>query len=274
MKEMTIDEVHSVLLEMLKHIHQFCMENGINYSLSGGTLLGAIRHNGFIPWDNDADIQMLRPDYEKFVRLYPREGNYSFYSADMNRGYKVFTNVGLLYDETSTYLDQGPAPRINKDVGIWIDIIPVDGAPSELVEAQSFIRKRQLGYLIIRCMQARLAPWSVSLRYRSMKKRLGFLAGKMIGYLIPYSYISFYIKFCQKYNIEDSDYFVASDHYGIKEWQPKSIMSQFVNHKFEDTELSIMADYDSNLKYLYGDYMKLPSEGKRNNHSNVKFYWK
>ena len=70
MKEMTIQEIQQVTLEILKDVHEFCVDNNIRYSLSGGTLLGAIRHNGFIPWDDDADIQLPRPDYDRFIRTY------------------------------------------------------------------------------------------------------------------------------------------------------------------------------------------------------------
>ena len=70
MREMALKEIQQVSLDILKDVHQFCINNGIHYSLCYGTLLGAIRHNGFIPWDDDIDIMMPRPDYDRFVNTY------------------------------------------------------------------------------------------------------------------------------------------------------------------------------------------------------------
>ena len=70
MKEMNIQEVQHISLELLKEVHEFCVENDVKYTLFSGTLIGAIRHHGFIPWDDDLDIAMPRPDYEKFIHSF------------------------------------------------------------------------------------------------------------------------------------------------------------------------------------------------------------
>ena len=118
------------------------------------------------------------------------------------------------------------------------------------------------------------APISIIKRYRSKIKTIRFLIGKLLGLVIPNSFVDWYIRYCKKYDVSNSSYFVATDHYGMREWQPKGIMADYQLHKFEDTELFIMSGYKENLKRLYGDYMKLPPAEKRVNHGTVKFYWK
>ena len=274
MREMTLQEVQAVLLEMLKEIHSFCVEHDIKYSLSGGTMLGAVRHNGFIPWDDDADIQMLRPEYEKFIRLYTSSSKYKVFARETEDGGSVLTRIARFHEIEETYLDQGSANITEDNVGVWVDIIPVEGAPSTETEAKKFIRGMAIGYQIIRCLQVRKAPFLTIKRYSSIKKVMKFVLGKLISYIIPKSFVDVYIDYCKQYHIEESSYFVATDHYGIGEWQPKWVMSDYVLHKFENTELYIMSGYDYNLTALYGNYMKWPPVEKRVKHSTIKFYWR
>ena len=100
MREMTLEEIQQVSLEILKDVHRFCVENDIKYSLCYGTLLGAIRHNGFIPWDDDIDIMMPRPEYDRFIRLYQSEKGYKLFAAENNDG-DTEVSIALLADRKS-----------------------------------------------------------------------------------------------------------------------------------------------------------------------------
>ena len=132
MKEMTLKEVQQVCLEILKDVHEFCVKNKIRYSLSGGSLLGAIRHNGFIPWDDDVDIQIPRPDYDRFIHIYKSSKGYRLFSREIDGGENVRIRLTKICEMTHTYVDNGPYQWIDKEVGVGIDVIPVDGAPNTI----------------------------------------------------------------------------------------------------------------------------------------------
>lgn len=93
MKEMTLREVQLFELGIRKDVHEFCMANHINYSLAYGTLIGAIRHKGFIPWDDDIDIVMPRPDYDRFCRTYKSQAGYEIFSPIQGNSYLGYTRV-------------------------------------------------------------------------------------------------------------------------------------------------------------------------------------
>ena len=274
MREMTIRDVQIVCLDILKDIHSFCVENDIKYSLSGGSLLGAIRHNGFIPWDDDADIQMPRPDYDKFINTYKSKCGFKLYSHEIENGENVRTRITRVCDNVKTYVDQGPEPAIDDSVGVWVDVIPVEGAPDSYEEAQKYIRMMRRGDIVLGCLWAKYASIKEYRKYPSGLKRLKFLVKKVLGLFVSDSYVHDYIVRAKQYDYLASKYMCATPHYRMKEWQPKDCMESFTLHRFEDTELCIMEGYDINLHSLFGDYMKLPAENKRISHNCQKRYWK
>ena len=132
MKELTIEELKEVELNILKDVAKFCEINKIQYFLCGGTLLGAIRHKGFIPWDDDIDIAMPRADYERFFKLY--NGNNSRYKADSlennNNWHMSFGRVG----DINTVLYEHTLKNKYKKYHAFIDIFPVDGLPNNTIK--------------------------------------------------------------------------------------------------------------------------------------------
>lgn len=104
-KEITPQEHKKILLEMLAHFNQVCQENNIRYSLAYGTLLGAIRHQGFIPWDDDIDLFMLREDYEKLVQCWDRNGRYKFWEMMGEENYFI-GYIAKIFDSHTTLIEK------------------------------------------------------------------------------------------------------------------------------------------------------------------------
>lgn len=124
MKELSLKEHHEVILKILRDIDSFCRENNIKYSLASGTLLGAVRHGGFIPWDDDADIFMLRKDFERFVATYKGRNFQLLYSPDSKQKFIVGGYAKVA--DTCTQVTENP---MGCTYGVFVDIFPLDDVP-------------------------------------------------------------------------------------------------------------------------------------------------
>ena len=121
-RRLSLEEVQAKCLDIMLDVHDFCLKNGIKYSMSGGTLLGAVRHKGFIPWDDDVDIFMLRPDYDRFVSTY-ESPRYVLMSMERDKWYSLpFAHVA---DVTETEIEWMNVPFCHENGGVKIDIFPI-----------------------------------------------------------------------------------------------------------------------------------------------------
>ncbi len=276
MREMTTKEVQRISLDILQDFHNFCVKNGLHYSLSGGTLLGAIRHNGFIPWDDDIDVQMPRPDFDEFIHSYKSENGYKVYSREIPgfKEKKMVYSHARICDTRKTIVDKGIIPWISEQVGIWIDILPCDGISSQKEIAKKHLWKINILLHLSYWVGIRYSTWSNIKKGRTAKTKLKFFIKKVLSYFIWRDPLISLYKLRQKYDYVSSDYFFVTPHYGMGEWQPKKNMAHFILHKFEDREFFIMFGWDDNLRSLYGDYMKLPPENQRISHDYNRYYWK
>lgn len=139
MKELTIDQIHARLLDILKDVDVFCREHGIRYSLAFGTLLGAVRHGGFIPWDDDVDIIMPRSDFDRFVKEYSSPTFHCLYNT---RGEDEFYALGFAKvcdPRTSKFV----ARKVESDFkyGVSVDVFPLDPVPEDPQEQHDFMHK-------------------------------------------------------------------------------------------------------------------------------------
>lgn len=274
MKEMTTKEVQKLMLDIMKDVHKFCFENGIGYSLSGGTLLGAIRHDGFIPWDDDIDIQLPRPDYDKFIHTYTSSKGYKVISKEIEGTEGVSYTYARVCDVEKTYVDTGTVPWNTEEVGVWIDVLPCDGMPSEKTYAEYHFKKLKKLVLKHYIWGVKKTPISNIKKGNSFLARYHFFCKKLIGLFLFSDPFPELLKERKRFKYEDCDFFIGTPKNGMGEWQPRSNMESFFLHKFEDTEFYVMKGFDANLKGLFGDYMKLPPLEQRKNHDFNHYYWK
>ena len=274
MTPMTLDEVHAVLYDILVDIHEFCVENDIKYSLAGGTLLGAIRHNGFIPWDDDIDVQMSRPEYERFIHSYRSKRGYRLFCREVSGGEDVEVAFTRVCEMEKTYVDTGAFPWKKESTGLWVDVVPIDGAPDNRREAMWKIRKMYfLWYITLAVRHTKKATFGST---KGVLKKIKYIIKKCLVTFISKELIVKYINLCQEYSYNKYSYIAnySTMQNKFREWQPKKTMESFVLHRFENGEFFIMEDFETSLKSLYGNYMIFPPKEKQIAHINNLYYWK
>ena len=262
-KLLTPEENKAILVEILDVIDAFCRQNGIKYSLTGGTLLGAIRHKGFIPWDDDLDLTMPRPDYDRFRKTFKADG---YTLADLSlRNDCVEAFVKVCKDGTV---------QVDKNFGreLWgvnVDVFPLDGAPSEgLAEhyaAMDTLRQKAF----------QICPY-----YKSVKKGRFALkvkyALKRLRYFYPGSFMSLKKKLVENQKaIPYETASVVGPYYWVEKTRaflPKPVFDELGTVTFEGKEYLSVKDYDTLLKALFGDYMQLPPVEKRVSHHAYDSY--
>jgi lipopolysaccharide cholinephosphotransferase len=274
MKEMSVADIQQMSLEILRDIHRFCVDNDIKYTLQGGTLLGAVRHQGFIPWDDDVDIAMPRPDYDRFIHTYRSGKGYKVFSREIpEQRNDVFIAYARVCDMTKTYVDDALSFWSNEKTGIWVDVFPLDGAEDTVEATQKHLSKLKWFWRIGVRKRVALRPLS-SAKNLMQKNRL--LLKKMISAVTSFSAIDRHIELCKAIGYGETDYYCnfAFLSYGIRERHRTAVMEQMELLPFEGERFMAMAGSDEALKEKYGDYMQLPPVEKRKRaHGSNKYYW-
>ncbi len=266
MREITqLNEMKSIELSIMKKVHSICEKNGIEYFICYGTLLGAVRHKGSIPWDDDIDISMKRPEYERFLKLYDEKRD-DFASEGLEivnkRTEKYYGRIITKVIDTRTYLVE-PEYKTDDPFGVFIDIWPLDGTPNN-----PFFRKVYVAYakFIKKILLA-----------SSMNVLDGYSFGKKTVIRIASVFKASAVlrkleKLALKYDTEGSEYY--GSYQDLTNVYPAKCYRSRVLYPYEDTAFWGPEDYDTLLKADYGDYMTPPAETDRNPNHTVKAYYK
>lgn len=260
--DLQVEELN-ILRECLKLIDKY----QLRYFILGGTFLGAIRHKGFIPWDDDIDIGLPRPDYEKFVQICKNElpENLKIISFKEDDEYKKYFVKVINKDITFIREDTVEHRKIN----LWIDVFPIDGMPDNVLIR--FIHSFRLLYARL-MLQYSNFKHGVNIKkkrpfYETVLIKLGYVVSKILK-LDTKKQLCKIDRLLTRYDYEKSKYVVNfMGAYKFKEMFPKTYYDHVAKYPFEDLELCGAGEYHEVLTQMYGDYMTPPKEEHRISHS-------
>lgn len=273
MKQMTLEEIRKCSLAILNYVDVVCEKMGLTYYLCAGTMLGAVRHKGFIPWDDDLDIMMPRRDYEQLAKSFPKDGHYDFLTLYNTSDFPYA--FGKIID-TRTIKNEAIRPKYQM-IGVDIDVFPIDIYPDSIEESQklcdeiSKVQSKLYNYL---ADFGRGRNWLTTI-LRNVRIAFWHCLDNVHIRTVPH-YVMEINKKAQSYNQSASDFcgITSIAHYGVKERNKKNIFASTVKVEFEGGFYPAPIGYKEYLTNLYGDYMQLPPLSQRKTHHTFTAYWK
>lgn len=264
-EDLNLRDAQMLMVDILKDVHNICEKHGLKYFLDAGTLLGAVRHKGFIPWDDDMDIGMLREDYERFLEIAKRElpEHLFLQTFETDDKYDIYQVPCKIRYNGTILIEKGIAENSEMHNGVYIDVFPYDSLPKSNL---AYKIQRSLSYNVLKSfIRIRETPDKLS-----FKNKITFTFYKIVRTLFPYKRRKKFFDFLVKWNDVNSPYMG----YGLD-----TVWSEYIYKKedyFELTKLEFEGNhfygpknYDAILTQLYGDYMTLPKEEDRQWHAKV-----
>lgn len=251
-KSKELERLKKIELDIMQEFHDFCIAHKITYSLGFGSMLGAVRHSGFIPWDDDIDVIMDRFEFNKFLSLY--DGKYKLITFNSNQVYH-YAFAKLIDSTVSLIEDEFP----NEQIGPYIDIFPIDYIPENIFLKKCFLFKTRILDILETIKRTQ------NVNKLPLKKRYIFKVGKIVLKGISEKRLLIYMdNYYKKYSIykkKERAILTVSTTIYQDIW-----MKDLITINFEDRKFMMFEDYHKILSIYYGDYMKLPPIDKQVSH--------
>lgn len=259
-KYLDIKQIQEIELELMKKFHNYCEKHSLHYCLAWGSLLGAVRHNGFIPWDNDMDIMMPRDDYEKLFFLEEKENIANDVSLYRNNKKPDYPYYFMRIVDNSTQVEMEYLRNPIKKMGVWIDIFPVDGyIPSKYIIQRPVIN-------------ALIKLWTSNTYLPKTDNKIKLLLKQIILFFSSINFAKQIDKLSKKSSYNKAKLVTILTDYYEKGTSPrkyaflKKEIEQAELHKFEDTFFYVPKNKEKLLESYYGDYMTWPKPENRFTH--------
>ncbi len=260
LKQLSIDEIKNCEINILSTFADFCDKNNLHYYLAYGTLIGAVRHKGFIPWDDDIDVEMPRNDYNKLIEILLHQNNLITENIELKTPFsKNYQYPFAKVIDNTTFVQEITMKKKYK-TSVWIDIFPLDNIPDSPQEAKQFINKAK--------KISKYYFYTIERKY-SGKDLIGKIKFNTIRLLLTPVYKIINQKqrinrFAQKYSSQNTQRFteLIANNYAEFSIRDNSFLAQ-TEIEFENKMYTTFANYDKFLNNYYGDYMVLPPEEER-----------
>ena len=265
-----LQQLKKIELQLLRDVHEICEKENLRYSLGGGTLLGAVRHKGFIPWDDDIDIMMPRPDYDALIAYcLSHDVPFKVWSWETDKSYVDLS--AKVYDPNTVLEDENIVDG-NK-IGVNIDIFPIDGLGNTYKKAVKAFRSTSFKRNLLIA-----AHWK---RFFRSKTHSWYYEPFRFAFFVLSRFVNksrLFAKIQKKYKKIDfnSVNFAAAvgGSYREREILPQDVFTEYTELPFEDHNFKAIKEYDKYLSSIYGNYMELPPEEKRISHHTFKAFYK
>lgn len=252
-----MNRVQIKLLEMLIFFHKYCERNNLQYYIVGGSMLGAVRHGGFIPWDDDIDVALPRPDYDKLLTLFKRKEDHFLLESPYSGNEDYLYSFTKLYDTNTTLIEH---TRTDCKRGLYIDVFPLDGVGNterEVDKNYSKVDRINMFLMTRTCAYEKRRGFA--------KNSAIFLSRLIPSFIVDNKKLSITVeKTAASFGYYNNKY-VANlmGSYRRREVMEKKIFGEPTEYKFEDITVYGVEHYDEFLTHIYGDWRKLPPEDKR-----------
>ncbi len=264
---------NSIITGMLRIFITICKKNNLTYYCCGGTAIGAIRHQGMIPWDDDIDVFMPRKDFDRFVQIVNSSSSddYELETPHINDKYPFYS--AKFCNKHTTLLESKDVPCV---YGLYIDIFPIDGAPNDYEQARAMERRFTKTKYKLEAISTHIS-FVEYIMLLTKPKEWGRFVRKTIGFFFRSLYRKHLLQqldaICYKHKYEDSTLVaVYCGSYGPKEVFPKAWLDGNISFQFEGLNVDLPIGYDDYLRQYYGNYMQLPPEEKRISHHNKAYF--